>query len=228
MADGGGTAWPGTPVLSGSWSGTARSTTGASLTFPVSATVAVARGGRPTGSVVLGTPVGCSGSWTPVSVNRGVTSFRESITTAHGAECVDDGIVRLSAASGGRLRYVWAKGDLGSVGYLEPTGLSGTWTGTIVQGPDRMRATVRVNGTRVGQAPGATSYAAPLACGGVLTPIGPATPTSARFTEIITRSSSAICVGVGTTTLRLRSGGRLSYRWEGGGEVSTGVLRRRG
>jgi hypothetical protein len=46
--------------------------------------------------------------------------------------------------------------------------------------------------------------------------------------EQITHSSNPACVGLGTTTVTLRADGRLAYRWTGGGQVSTGVLRRAG
>jgi hypothetical protein len=46
--------------------------------------------------------------------------------------------------------------------------------------------------------------------------------------EVITRSASTACVGVGTMTVSMRSDGRLSYRWEGGDVVSTATLRRAG
>jgi hypothetical protein len=228
MADAGRTSWPGTAVLSGAWAGTASSTTIAGFTFPVTAEVAVAATGRPTGRVVLGAPVNCRGTWSPVSTTGRVTVFAEDITSdIEGTRCLTGGTVRLSAASDGRLRYRWTKGDAASVAYLAPTGISGTWTGTITQGTlGTIRARLRVNGVRRGDMPGATDYAAPLACGGTLTPLGAGTQRAAAFTERITRSSSTVCVGEGTTTLRLRPDGRLAYRWAGAGEVSIGVLRR--
>ncbi len=229
-ADGGRTSWPGTALLSGAWTGTAASTTQASFTFPISADIAVSATGRPTGKVILGAPVNCRGIWSPVSTTGRVTSFTEYITSdIADSKCITAGTVRLSAASGGRLRYAWTKGSGGSVAYLVPTGISGTWTGNIQQGGlGAMRTRIRVNGVRRGDLPGSSTYAAPLSCGGVLTPLGAGTQRAATFGERIVRSSSTVCVGTGTTTLRLRSDGRLAYRWTGGGEVSTGVLRRAG
>lgn len=230
MADGGRTSWPGTALLSGAWTGTAASTTQSSFTFPISADIAVSVTGRPTGKVILGAPVNCRGIWSPVSTTGRVTRFTEDITSdIADSKCITAGPVRLSAASGGRLRYVWTKGSGGSVAYLVPTGISGTWTGTIRQGGlGAMRARIRVNGVRRGDLPGSSTYAAPLSCGGVLTPLGAGTQRAATFGERIIRSPSAVCVGTGITMLRLRSDGRLAYRWTGGGEVSTGVLRRTG
>lgn len=228
IADAGRTSWPGTATLSGAWTGTASSTTVAGFSFPVTAEVAVAATGRPTGRVVLGAPVNCRGTWSPVSTTGRVTTFAEDITSdIAGTQCLNGGTARLSAAREGRLRYVWTKGDAGSVAYLSPVGISGTWTGTITQGElGAMRARIRVNGVRRGDMPGATDYAAPLACGGTLIPRGAGTQRAATFRERITRTSSTVCVGEGTTTLRLRADGRLAYRWTGGGEISTGVLRR--
>lgn len=215
-------------MLSGAWAGVASSTTDAAFTFPVSAVVAVSATGRPTGRIVLGAPVNCRGTWSPVSTSGRVATFAEDITSAvEGGECLTGGTVRLSGASGGRLRYVWSKGGAGSVAYLTPVGISGTWVGTVIQGDlGAMPARIRVNGVRRGQMPGATRYAAPLACGGVLTPTGAGTQRAATFNERITRTSSSVCIGEGITTLRMRADGRLNYRWAGSGEVSSGVLRR--
>lgn len=227
VADGGRTAWPGTAALAGAWSGTATSTTVADFTFPVTATVAVSATGRPAGAVRLGAPVDCAARWTPVATSGRTTIFSEAVVGDPGDRCIDGGTVRLSAASGGRLRYTWTKGADGSVGYLLPRGISGRWAGTIAQaGMGAIRARIRVVGVRPGQMPGASDYSAPLACGGVLVPIGPGTQRRAVFDEEITRSSNPDCVGSGTTTLTLRPDGRLAYRWTGGGQVSTGILRR--
>jgi hypothetical protein len=228
VADGGRTSWPGTAALAGAWSGTAASTAITGFTFPVMAEIAVADTGRPTGRVVLGAPVNCRGTWTPVSTTGRVTSFAEDITSdIAGTRCLTGGTVRLSTASGGRLRYRWSRGDAGSVAYLVPRGISGTWRGTVQQGGlGSMQATIRVNGVRRGDMPGRTRYAAPLACGGDITPIGAGTQRAATFRERITQSASPTCVGIGTTILRMRADGRLAYRWTGGGEVSTGIFRR--
>ncbi len=227
LADGGGTAWPATAGLAGAWSGTASSTTVADFTFPVTATVAVSATGRPTGTVRLGAPVDCAARWLPMTTSGRTTIFSEAVVGDPGDRCIDGGTVRLSTASGGRLRYTWTKGTDGSVAYLLPRGISGRWTGTITQGGlGAITARIRVVGVRPGQMPGTTDYSAPLSCGGALIPIGPGTQRRAVFDEEITRSSSADCVGSGTTTLTLRPDGRLAYRWTGGGQVSTGILRR--
>lgn len=226
LADGGRTAWPSTAALAGAWEGTAASTTDADFTFPVAATVSVAATGRPTGAVRLGEPVNCSGAWQPVSRSGRATVFAETIVGDSGDTCIRGGVVRLSPTGDGRLRYVWAKGDAGSVAYLEPVGLSGRWVGTITQrGLGAMTARIRVVGVRAGGMAGSTDYAAPLSCGGTLVPLG-GTQRRAVFDEEITHSSNPQCVGSGTTTLTLRPDGRVAYRWTGGGEVSTGVLRR--
>ena len=231
VADGGRTAsaWAGSAALAGEWSGTASSTTDRSFTFPVTATVVVAATGRPTGAMRLGPPVDCAGSWAPVQRTGRVFRFAESIVARAGTTCIDDGTARLSAASGGRLRYVWSKGDAGSVAYLRPIGISGRWVGTITQdGLGTIRARLRVVGVRPGQMPGASDYSAPLSCGGDLIPVARGTQRRAVFDEEITRSSNPNCIGSGTTTLTMRRDGRLSYRWTGGGAVSTGLLRRAG
>lgn len=229
LADGGGTSWPSTASLAGAWTGTATSTTDTSFTFPVAATVAVSATGRPTGTVDLGAPVNCAGTWLPVSRRGAVSTFAEQITSKTGSTCVNNGVVQLSAASGGRLRYVWTRGDAGSVAYLEPVGVSGRWVGTITQaGMAPITARLRVVGVRAGQMPGSTDYSSPLSCGGILTPLGRGTQQRAVLREQITHSSNPACVGLGITTVTLRADGRLAYRWTGAGEVSTGVLRRAG
>jgi hypothetical protein len=228
VADGGRSSWPATAPLAGAWSGTASSTSAADFTFPVTASVAVSATGRPTGVVRLGDPINCSARWIPVSTSGRATVFSESIAANAGDKCVNNGTVRLSSASDGRLRYVWRKGDAGSVGYLEPRGLSGWWTGRITQdGLGAISARIRVVGVRPGQMAGASDYSAPLSCGGTLVPRG-GTQQRAVFDEEIARSSSTVCVGSGTTTLALRADGRMDYRWTGGGAVSVGVLRRAG
>ena len=230
MADGGRTAWPGSALLAGAWSGTASSTSDPDFTFPVTATVSVAATGRPTGTVELGAPVNCVGGWGPVSAAGRVTTFAEDIVSrVPGGDCIKNGTVRLSAASGGRLRYVWTKGDDGSVAYLKPVGVSGAWIGTLSQaGLGTVPVRIRVVGVRAGQIHGVSSYAAPLACGGRLEPQGAGSQRRAVLREVITRSASTACVGVGTMTVAMRSDGRLSYRWEGGGVVSTATLKRAG
>lgn len=227
MADGGHTSWPSTAALAGTWTGTATSTAVADFTFPVTATIAVSETGRPTGGAVLGPPVNCAGNWTPVSRSGLVATFAERILADQGDRCIKGGTVRLSPASGGRLRYVWMKGNAGSVAYLRPAGLSGRWVGTITQrGLGVIPARIRVVGVRRSQLAGSTDYGAPLSCGGSLTPIGRGTQRRAVFDEEITHSSNPACVGSGTTTLTLLPRGRMAYRWTGGGEVSTGILRR--
>lgn len=228
LADGGRTAWPGSAPLAGAWSGTATSTTKADFTFPMRATVSVASTGRPTGRVDLGAPVNCAGRWVPVSGSGRVTTFTEDITSeVPGGQCINDGVVRLSPASGGRLRYVWSKGDAGSVAYLDPVGISGAWSGTVRQsGLPPIPARVRVVGVSSGQMHGVSRYGASLDCTGHLEPLGKGTQSRAVVRETIVRGAGPDCVGVGTITLALRSADRLAYRWEGGGDVSTGILRR--
>jgi hypothetical protein len=227
LADGGGTSWPGSALLAGRWSGTAASTEVAGFTFPVSAEVRVAATGRPTGTVVLGAPVNCAGAWVPVSTRGRVTTFSERVRPTGDGECIDDGTVRLSPASRGRLRYVWTKGDAGSVAYLSPTGVSGAWTGTLRQAGDPpVPVSLRITGVRAGQMEGRSRYGAPFSCTGRLVPRGAGTQSSATFTEVITRSGSDRCVGIGTMRVRLRSDGRLAYRWTGGGVTSTALLTR--
>lgn len=226
MADGGRTSWPTTAALAGSWEGTARSTTDPDFTFPVATTVAVAATGRPTGLARLGAPINCTGAWQPVARSGRTTVFAETIVGDPGDRCIKGGTVRLSPAGNGRLRYVWTKGEAGSVAYLDPAGLSGRWVGTITQrGLGAMTAHIRVVGVHAGGMAGSTDYAAPLSCGGTLTPLR-GTQRRAVFDEEITHSSNPQCVGSGTTTLTLRPDGRVAYRWTGGGEVSQGILRR--
>ena len=59
-------------------------------------------------------------------------------------------------------------------------------------------------------------------------PLGTNAPGWRRFTEVITRSSSTFCQGLGTSSVRLRSDGRLQYHWAGGPYSTTGVLDRVG
>lgn len=228
LADGGRTAYPGSALLAGAWSGTAASTTSAGFTFPVAATVSVAATGRPSGTVDLGAPVNCTGTWSPVSTSGPVTIFAEDITSrVPGGICITGGTVRLSPASNGRLRYGWTQGADGSVAYLDPVGVSGAWTGTLVQaGLGRVPVRLRVVGVSSGQMHGVSTYDAPLDCRGRLEPLGIGSQKRAVLREVITRSASTRCVGVGTMTLALRADGRLSYRWEGGGLVSTATLAR--
>lgn len=228
LADGGRTAWPGSALLAGAWSGTAASTSVADFTFPVSATVSVAATGRPSGTVDLGAPVNCAGTWSPVSITRRTTTFAEDITSrVPGGRCITAGTVRLSPASNGRLRYAWSKDDAGSVAYLDPVGVSGAWSGTLVQaGLGRVPMRLRVVGVSGGQMHGVSNYSAPLDCHGRLEPQGTGSQKRAVLREVITHSASTRCVGVGTMTVALRADGRLSYRWEGGGLVSTATLRR--
>ena len=228
MADGGRTAWPGSALLAGAWSGTAASTTDSDFTFPVRATVAVAATGRPTGRVSLGAPVNCAGSWSPVSRSGAVTTFSEDITSeVPGGQCITGGTVRLSPASKGRLRYAWTKGDAGSVAYLEPVGVSGHWVGTLRQaGMPAVPVRLRVVGVSSGQMHGTSRYGAPFDCRGRLEPLGTGSQERAVLREVIVQSASANCVGIGTMTLGMRDDGRLAYRWEGGGLVSTAVLSR--
>lgn len=228
-ADGGAgtsTAWPGSAALAGAWTGTATSTTDSTFTFPASATVEVSATGRPTGRSYLGAPVDCSGTWIPVSRSGATFTFTESITQKVGTTCINGGTVRLSAASGGRLRYAWSKGDGGSVAFLRPAGVSGLWSGTLRQAglaPTPVR--IRVVGVRAGQMQGTSRYGAPLSCSGTLTPVR-GTQRRTVLAERITRSTSTDCLGTGTMTLSLRPDGRLAYRWTGGGLVSTAILGR--
>lgn len=230
LADGGRTAWPGSALLAGAWSGTASSTSNAAFTFPLKTTMTVAATGRPTGTVDLGAPVNCAGTWTPVSTTGRVTTFTEGITSkVPGGDCIKDGTVRLSPASGGRLRYVWTKGDDGSVAYLDPVGVSGAWTGTLTEaGLGTVPMRIRVVGVSAGQLHGMSYYDAPLSCSGRLEPQGTGSQRRAVLREVITRSASSVCLGIGTMTVAMRSDGRLSYRWERGGVVSTATLRRAG
>lgn len=226
MGDGGGTSWASSASLAGAWTGTAASTAVAGLTFPVSATVAVSATGRPSGVSMLGDPVNCAGTWTPVSTARRTTMFSERIAGGAAGRCIDDGTVRLSPASGGRLRYVWTKRDAGSVAYLDPVGISGGWAGTLRQpGTPPVAVRLRVVGVRAGQMAGASRYGPPFSCAGRLQPLR-GTQRRAVLVERITRSASSDCVGTGVMTLSLRADGRLAYRWQGGGEESTALLSR--
>ena len=223
----GASAWTGAGLIGGTWNGTGQSVAQPDITFPVQANVTVAVNGTPSGDARLGAPLNCSVHWAPVRQTRGVTLFRETVTAQTGTICRDGGMVRLSPASGGRLRYVWTKGDLTSVGYLN--GLAGQWQGAVTsRDGQRFRANVIVRGTASGGLEGSVGYGAPLSCTGRWIPLGTNAPGWRRFTEVITRSSSTFCQGLGTASVRLRSDGRLQYHWMGGPYSTTGVLDRVG
>lgn len=228
LGDGGRTAWPGSSLLAGDWSATARSTTAPDLTFPVRATISVASTGRPTGTVDLGSPIDCTGRWSPVSVSGRITTFSESITSKlPGGECIDGGNVRLSPASGGRLRYSWAKGGGGSVAYLDPVGISGAWTGRLSTGTPAS-VHLRIVGVSGGEMQGTVRFGAPLGCRGVIIPQGNGSQKRAVAVERITSNPTGACVDLGTDTFTLRADGRLAYRWQSGGDISTAILSRAG
>ena len=163
--------------------------------------------------------------WTVVRQQGATTIFRDTVTYPIGTLCEDGGTVRISTASDGRVRYVWRKDALSSVGYLN--GIAGSWTGTLAgSGNTHFRANLIIRGTTRGGIEGSVGYGTPLSCSGRWTPLSANTPGWRRFTETITRSSSRVCVGVGAASVRLRSDGRLQYHWAGGGVVTTGVLSR--
>ena len=220
-------AWTGAGLLGGTWNGTGQSVAQPDITFPVQANVTVAADGTPSGNARLGAPLNCSVHWAAVRQSGAVTVFRETVTAQTGTICKDGGVVRLSPASDGRLRYVWTKGDLTSVGYLN--GLAGQWQGTVTADDGgHFRANLIIRGTTRGGIEGSVGYGPPPACTGRWIPLGTNAPGWRRFTEVITRSSSTFCQGLGTSSVRLRSDGRLQYHWAGGPYSTTGVLDRVG
>jgi len=219
------TAWTGARPIGGTWNGTARSVTDASITFTVLGNVSIGTDGRPTGRADLGAPLNCSVRWTPVRQTAGVTTFRETVTATRSTLCKDGGMVNLSRAADGTLRYHWTKGDLASIAYLE--GISGHWRGVgHSAGGGRFTTDLIVRGTVLGGIEGSVGYGPPLTCSGRWVPLGGNTPGWHRFTEVITQSHTKGCVGTGTASVALRTDGRLQYRWTGGGYVTTAVLDR--
>lgn len=219
------TAWTGAGLIGGTWNGLGRSVTQPDITFPVHGNISIAADGTPSGTARLGAPLNCTVRWTPIRQTGAVTLFRETVTAQTGTICKDGGMVRLSPASDGRVRYVWTKGDLTSVAYLD--GLTGQWTGTVTADDGgHFKANVIIRGTTKGGIEGSVGYGPPPACTGRWVPLGTNTPGWRRFTEVITRSSSTFCQGLGTSSVRLRSDGRLQYHWVGGPYSTTGVLTR--
>lgn len=218
-------AWTGAGLIGGTWDGTAQSVAQPEITFPVHANIAVAADGTPRGTARLGAPLNCSVRWTPVRQTGAVTLFRETVTAQDGDLCKDGGMVRVSSASNGRVRYDWTKGDLRSVAYLN--GLTGQWTGTVTADDGgHFKANVIIRGTTRGGIEGSVGYSAPPACSGRWIPLGHNAPGWRRFTEVITRSRSSFCEGLGVASVRLRSDGRLQYRWVGGPYFTVGILDR--
>jgi hypothetical protein len=220
-----GAAWTGAGLIGGTWNGIAASATDPSFTFPIQANVWVGSDGTPRGQARLGAPLNCSLKWTARRQQGAVTIFSETVTHQVGHLCEDGGTVRVSTASGGRVRYVWRKGALSSLGYLD--GIAGSWAGMLAgSGNTHFPANLIIRGTTRGGIEGSVGYGSPLSCSGRWTPLSGNTPGWRRFTETITRSSSRFCVGVGAASVRLRRDGRLQYRWTSGGLLTTGVLTR--
>jgi len=220
-----GAAWTGAGLIGGTWNGIAASASDPSFTFPIQANVWVASDGTPRGQARLGAPLNCSMKWTAIRQQGAVTIFSEHVTQQVGHLCEDGGTVRVSTASDGRVRYVWRKGALSSLGYLN--GIAGRWTGTLAGGGNtHFHANLIIRGTTVRGIEGSVGYGTPLSCSGRWTPLSGNAPGWRRFTETITRSSSRFCVGEGAASVRLRSDGRLQYHWASGGLVTTGVLTR--
>jgi hypothetical protein len=218
-------AWTGAGLIGGTWNGLGQSVTQPDITFPVHGNIAIAADGTPSGTARLGAPLNCTVRWTPIRQTGAVTLFRETVIAQTGTICKDGGMVRLSPASDGRVRYVWTKGDLTSVAYLD--GLTGQWTGTVTADDGgHFKANVIIRGTTKDGIEGSVGYGAPLTCTGRWIPLGANTPGWRRFTEVITRSSSTFCQGLGTSSVRLRSDGRLQYHWAGGPYSTTGILNR--
>ena len=113
---------------------------------------------------------------------------------------------------------------LAVLGDFVPMGISNVASQPV--GSNSLDNTLRIIDVRAGQMEGRSRYGAPLSCTGRLVPRGAGTQSAATFTEVITRSASSRCVGIGTMRLRLRSDGRLAYRWTGGGVTSTALLTR--
>lgn len=219
-------AWTGAGLVGGTWHGTLQSKADPSFTFPVHTTITIGADGTPHGITHLQSPLACDGRWTPTAQRGAVTTFSEAIFDNHGTRCLDDGTVQVSPASGNRLRYVWTKGDLASVGYLE--GVSGTWRGEVVEkGGTPIAMTVTIRGTARGGVEGSVGYGRPLTCSGRWVPRDATSqPGWNTFTEVITRTASRVCMGVGRTAVRLRADGRLQYRWTDGPYATNGTLTR--
>lgn len=219
-------AWSGAGLVGGTWHGTLQSKANPSFTFPVQASISVAANGRPTGITHLQAPLACDGRWTPTAQHGAVTTFSEVIFDNHGTQCLDNGTVQVSPASGNRLRYVWTKGDLASFGYLQ--GVSGTWRGVVQEGDGtRVHMSAVIRGTTRQGIEGSVGYAAPLTCSGRWVPTdATGQPGWRHYTEVITRSASADCVGVGQVAVRLRADGRLAYHWHSGPYRTSGILHR--
>jgi hypothetical protein len=99
----------------------------------------------------------------------------------------------------------------------------GRWQGRLHErglAPFRIAVTVRSLATT---AVNEVHYTG-IDCGGHWTYLG-ATGTTVRFREVIDSGRSSACKGVGEVTL-IRLGGRLQYRFSGGGVVSRGLLSR--
>ena len=219
-------AWTGAGLVAGTWHGTAQSRAKPDFTFPVQANVSLAADGTPSANVQLQSPLGCRVHWTATAQRGAVTTFAETIVRDPLHKCTAGGTVTLSPASGGRVRYVWTQGDLASFGYLD--GLAGQWHGTVTQRNGRsVTMTAIVRGTTLGGIQGSVGYGPALSCSGRWVPTD-ATPAPGwrHFTERITRTSSANCVGLGNVALRLRSDGRLQYRWWSGPFRTVGTLDR--
>jgi len=218
-------AWTGAGLIGGTWNGLGQSVTQPDITFPVHGNISIAADGTPSGTARLGAPLNCTVRWTPLRQTGAVTLFRETVIAQTGTICKDGGMVRLSPASDGRVRYVWTKSDLTSVAYLD--GLAGQWTGTVTADDGgHFKANVIIRGTTKDGIEGSVGYGAPLTCTGRWIPLGTNMPGWRRFTEVITRSSSTFCQGLGTSSVRLRSDGRLQYHWAGGQYSTTGILDR--
>lgn len=105
-----------------------------------------------------------------------------------------------------------------------PTGVIGRWQGRLHQrglAPFTVRAVV---GSLRDSGANQVWYSG-IQCSGNWTYLG-RRGSAFRFREVIRQGRGGKCKGVGTVTLVPVPGGRLGYRFQGGGVVSRGVLSR--